>query len=330
MEIFFSVVIPTYNPSKYLRNILDDITNNECLDKIEVILSDDCSTENLEEIIEPYNNLNIRIIKNDKHYGFPRTGRQNGLKEAKGKWICFIDQDDDLIENTFDKLYDFIIENKAKNYITSDFNEKYLNDDTILRSGQKGWTHGKLYEKSFIKKYNIYYDDLQYCEDINFTSKVKALIFAKGIKMKEYPEPFYIWNRRGDSLATIEYFKDSMPDYIRSTTAIAIQYIEEYKDNKDLFDYFVIDFICSLYHVFFYFQSGYLCNEKQRMIQCAETIQPYLTRFHEVTNFSNKDIINFTHTEFLTLYNKLRNEDFSQITFIEQMTFMDWLDLYFD
>ena len=47
--MFFSVIIPTYNPKKYLNNILESITKSDCMDDIEVIISDDCSTEDFSD-----------------------------------------------------------------------------------------------------------------------------------------------------------------------------------------------------------------------------------------------------------------------------------------
>lgn len=82
--MLFSIVVPIYNPGDCLKRLLTSIDTNYCIDDIEVILSDDLSTEPFDDLIEDFNNLTIKIIKNDKHYGFPRAGRQHGLEEAKG------------------------------------------------------------------------------------------------------------------------------------------------------------------------------------------------------------------------------------------------------
>ena len=89
--MFFSVIIPTYNPDDKIVVLLNSIIANQCKDEIEVILADDCSTIDLNNIIEIYPELNIKIIVNQKHAGFPRMGRQNGLDAAQGEWITFAD-----------------------------------------------------------------------------------------------------------------------------------------------------------------------------------------------------------------------------------------------
>lgn len=76
--MLFSIIIPTYNPGEYLDRMLASINRNFCIQDMEIILADDCSDEDLNIYKEHYPELTIHIIKNDKHYGFPRHGRQNG------------------------------------------------------------------------------------------------------------------------------------------------------------------------------------------------------------------------------------------------------------
>jgi glycosyltransferase involved in cell wall biosynthesis len=49
--MFFSIIVPTYNPRKFLPKLLDSIATNKILDDIEIILSDDLSTEPFDDIV---------------------------------------------------------------------------------------------------------------------------------------------------------------------------------------------------------------------------------------------------------------------------------------
>ena len=164
--MFFSVIIPSYNPRPFLQRLLDSIVHNKCINEVEIIISDDCSTEPFDDIIKNYTNLNIRMISNEVHAGFPRNGRQHGADEAKGQWICFSDQDDYFVDNAFDKVKDFIEKNNVHNYLISNFIMEDTNNNLrTVEDGTKGWTHGKFYEKIFWDKYNMGYDKylMEYC-----------------------------------------------------------------------------------------------------------------------------------------------------------------------
>lgn len=332
-EVFFSVIIPTYNPKKFLPKLLKSISHNECIDKMEIIISDDCSTESFDDVIEKFEKLNIRKITNDKHYGFPRCGRQHGSEEAKGVWFTFADQDDYYLDNAFDKILAFIKETDAKNYIITDFIEESVETGKrIIRKRAKGWTHGKFYEREFWDKYNVSYDDVEYCEDINLSVKLDCIVSENNIKISEFNEPVYVWGRRRDSLADMDYFIRSMPDYITATLGVIEGYVEKYKDktNEGLFNCFVIKFFATLLHIYFYHQSSFLCDKKQVHIKTVNVTQPILTRFEEATGFKPNDIVYLLSGDLLNLFQQTRNDDFNQIPFIEQITFKDWLELYFD
>ena len=89
--MFFSIIIPTYNPKKYLNKLLNSIIKNNCLNEIEIIIVDDQSEEDFSDILLQYPKCHFKVIKNDHHYGFSRVGRQTGSEHAQGKWMVFAD-----------------------------------------------------------------------------------------------------------------------------------------------------------------------------------------------------------------------------------------------
>lgn len=331
MRPFFSIIIPTYNPGKYLTRMLDSIMHNQCIDKIEIIISDDCSTENIDDTINLYEDkVNIRKIQNEYHSGFPRNGRQHGSEVEKGTWFCFADQDDYFFDNAFDGLYEYITTNNIRDYIITDFiEEKVDTGERVLQDKTKGWTHGKLFERKFWKKYQLAYDDLQYCEDINLTAKLNCIIDENSIKPNVYDKIIYVWCRRNNSLADEDYFRRSMIDYIKGTLGVLIEYVEKYEDNKELHNLFCVRFLATLLHIYFYHQSIIL-SSKELLLKTMLTVQPFYTRFKVSTGVTSEGIACAFTSELRELYQKTRNEDFLQVPFVETMSFKDWLNNYLD
>lgn len=104
-----SVIIPVYNCEKYIERCLDSVIN-QTLNDIEIICVDDCSTDNSLEILKKYakNDSRVKVLalKENKKQGYARN---QALKIAKGKYIGFVDSDDEIELNYYEKLY-----NKAK------------------------------------------------------------------------------------------------------------------------------------------------------------------------------------------------------------------------
>lgn len=99
-----SVVIPIYNTAKYLHDTLDSICN-QTLQDIEIIIINDGSTDNSEEIINLYSQKDSRIEYYYQPNQGPSVARNNGMKYAKGEYIYFMDSDDVLDLNALNKCY---------------------------------------------------------------------------------------------------------------------------------------------------------------------------------------------------------------------------------
>ncbi len=95
-----SVITPNYNHAKFLNERLDSIFSQTFQD-FELIILDDCSTDNSREIIESYRNSpNVSIHYNSKNSGSPFKQWKKGIMLAKGEYI-WIAESDDLAEPTF-------------------------------------------------------------------------------------------------------------------------------------------------------------------------------------------------------------------------------------
>ena len=332
--MFFSVIVPTYNPGNYLPKLLKSIQQNQCLDDIEIILSDDCSEENFDSILSDFSNLNIRKIKNKHHTGFPRTGRENGMNCAEGKWVCFCDQDDYFIDNAFDKVKAFILDTKAESYLICNFIQEIAETgERSLVDASFGWTHGKFYERAFLIEHDVHYDNVRYCEDTNFTTKISCIMIEERKNVFHFGEPVYVWHKTKDSLSDHKYFVNSMTDYINATFGVIIKYIEKYMNNQgsEAFGDYVTQFMRTFIHVYFYLQTPHFKNRNDKVIEAVSCLTPFFNRFKAAVGINNDKIIEFitTSPEHMNFYNETRVVDSRQIPFVESICFADWIKCYF-
>ena len=98
-----SVIIPMYNVEKYLRECLDSVVSQNYSD-FEAILINDGSTDSTAEIAEEYVKRDIRFSLINKSNGGASTARNAGLKNARGKYILFLDSDDYLLPEVLGRL----------------------------------------------------------------------------------------------------------------------------------------------------------------------------------------------------------------------------------
>ena len=100
-----SVIIPNYNHSHYLRQRIDSILNQTCQD-FEIIILDDCSTDNSAQVIETYRNHPkiSQIVINNQNSGSTFLQWQKGIEMARGKWVWIAESDDWCEPNFLEEL----------------------------------------------------------------------------------------------------------------------------------------------------------------------------------------------------------------------------------
>ena len=107
-----SVVVPVYNGEKYLQECINSITNQTIV-SFEAIFVDDGSTDKSFRILHANSLLDNRIkIIRQPNLG-ATSARKNGVKIAKGEWICFVDCDDRLLPETLQLLLNEAIKNRV-------------------------------------------------------------------------------------------------------------------------------------------------------------------------------------------------------------------------
>ena len=105
MNISVSVIVPVYNAEKYIKVCVDSILA-QTLKNVEVILVDDCSSDNSLKLCEDLysSNERVKIITQPKNMG-AGAARNAGIKKAVGEYIAFVDSDDEVQPDMFETLY---------------------------------------------------------------------------------------------------------------------------------------------------------------------------------------------------------------------------------
>lgn len=104
-----SIITPSYNTAKFIEETINSVLSQTYTDW-ELIIVDDCSNDNTDEIVAKYNDSRIIYIKNETNSG-AAVSRNRALREASGKWIAFLDSDDLWDKNKLQKQIDFMEQN---------------------------------------------------------------------------------------------------------------------------------------------------------------------------------------------------------------------------
>lgn len=192
-----SVIIPFYNTSKYIGKCLESLVG-QALSDIEFIFVNDCSTDNSLEIVQDFakKDNRIKIINNSVNLK-QGASRNIGIKAADGEYIGFIDSDDWIDLDYFEKLYcaakkyDSDIALATNVRIGNGKTKKRLNIEKeeyktnlqekfdICALAKNPCPTNKIYRRSLLLDNNIFYPENCYCEDKLFT--VQAVYYANGV-----------------------------------------------------------------------------------------------------------------------------------------------------
>lgn len=107
-----SVIVPMYNVEKYLSLCISSILNQTFKD-FELILIDDCSTDNTLKVAESFSDSRIRILRNEKNSGAPGAVRNIGIDAAQGEYIVFCDSDDAILPEELEVFFNTAEKNNA-------------------------------------------------------------------------------------------------------------------------------------------------------------------------------------------------------------------------
>lgn len=106
-----SIIMVVYNSSEFLNEAIESVLQST-YGNLEVIILDDCSTDNSWEIIKSYNNDTIRSYRNSKNLGEYKN-RKYGISLCKGKYFLFVDGDDTLLPDGLRENVEILMDNDS-------------------------------------------------------------------------------------------------------------------------------------------------------------------------------------------------------------------------
>ncbi len=220
-QLCISVIVPFYNAESHIKKCLDLLLNQDFIKPFEIIMVDDASTDNSQNIIKMQNSPLLKLCSLPSNTG-PSAARNVGLKNAKGEYVFFLDVDDTIstsilkilynhakendfdlvfsdkkrIENSQNRRENIFVYSTDKTFSDSDITEaiKQRISNPLHTEGVVG-LHGKLIKRSIISQNNLSFEEkLKFLEDEVFMFDILA--FTRS--MKYVRKQLYTYNINSD------------------------------------------------------------------------------------------------------------------------------------
>ena len=158
MNKLVSVIMPSYNTEKFVEMSINSVLS-QTYEDWELIIIDDNSTDNTDNVIYPFLKDNrIRYFKNSKNLG-AAISRNRGLREAKGRWIAFLDSDDLWLPDKLEKQIKFMENNNYHFSYTSYIEiDEYSKPKGNIVTGPKKITKTGMYNYCWPGCLTVMYD----------------------------------------------------------------------------------------------------------------------------------------------------------------------------
>ena len=199
-----SVIVPVYNVEKYIDKCLNSLVN-QTLKDIEIIVVNDGTKDKSEDIIKKYMSKYSNIVYLKKENGGQGSARNYGLEHAKGDYIGYVDSDDYVELDMYEKMYNKAIEDNSDIVICGSYNikddiktldiDRKLFDSNINAFFGRMAVWNKIYKKDLLTKNNMTFRSKYWYEDLDFTVKV----LSKVSKISYVDEPLYNYILRDGS-----------------------------------------------------------------------------------------------------------------------------------
>jgi glycosyltransferase involved in cell wall biosynthesis len=241
-SIKVSVIVPVYNAERYLRQCLASVAN-QSLSDIEIICVDDGSPDSSYKIMEEFAQADSRFVLLQQKNQYAGVARNNGMKLARGEYLCFLDADDFCESSMLEETYNAARKDDADICL---FEVKYYNTETkikvnapwILRKDflpskrpfsrldipdkilniSIGCAWGKLYRRAFVEKEGLQFQPLRNNNDVYFVET--SLVKAGRITTVERPLLYYRTAVKDSLQATRGGVSENSTHFFRALSAV--------------------------------------------------------------------------------------------------------------
>lgn len=259
-----SLIVPIYNVEKFLEKCLDSLVA-QTLDGMEIILVDDGSTDNSSRIAAQYavKYDNMQLLH--KVNGGLSDARNYGMKYATGKYIAFLDSDDYVEPEMYQKLYEKAEEDNSdivecnlyhdfQDSITPEYGNKIYDKGEMIRIG-RSVVWNKIYRRDWLEQQGVLFPKGLIYEDVEFFCEI-----VPGIRKMSYIDD-----------VLIHYVQRSVSINNKSTIKtkqilVILKNIIQYYKEKHIFNEYSqsIEYLCI---------RIILCSSYMRMIRIADKAQ---------------------------------------------------------
>ena len=170
MNDLVSIIMPSYNTGKYIAESIRSV-QAQTYKNWELIIVDDCSADNTDEVVTGFQDERIRYFKNKINSGAAMS-RNRALREAKGRWIAFLDSDDLWYSEKLEKQIEFMQKN---GYAFSYTNYEEINEKSVF-------TGVRVTGPKHITRRGMYNYCWPGCLTVMYDTKVVGLIQIEDIK----------------------------------------------------------------------------------------------------------------------------------------------------
>lgn len=259
-----SVIVPMFNTELYVDELIESVLA-QTLKNFELIIVDDCSTDNSCAVVESYipkSGGRLRLVKMFANTGGPSLPRNRGLELSRGKYIFFMDNDDALISNALEKLYEIAekyqadVVNCKRYYQTAGFGADFVNnlqlkgtpDDNstqlVVEDLQKrisAWTKNSFEITpwtKFCRRDFLIENDIKFLPVVQEDSLWTFELICTAKKMLMVPTPCYIRRERTDSLATVALKREVSVEGVRrkcDRIIHGLKHIDEFMGRLEFF-----------------------------------------------------------------------------------------------
>lgn len=205
----FSIIIPGYNVQDYVSVAIESVLKQDFKD-YEIIVIDDCSTDNTSEVISKYKDVKLIRNKENRASG---GARNVGLDNANGEYIIFLDADDYLYANDVLSKIDKLIADQKVDVVYMGFKIGGNRDEIVIptpetctREYKAGgdiypnvWS--KCWNLEFLNKNKIRFVEKRYYEDILFV--YNAIMKVQKYLIADFPVHTYISGRKNSMTTTL-------------------------------------------------------------------------------------------------------------------------------
>ena len=286
-----SIIVPVYNVEKYIDKCLSSLVN-QTLNDIEIIIVNDGSIDNSEQIILKYKEkYPSKLVYLKKENGGLSDARNFGMPYAKGDYIAFLDSDDYVELDTYEKLYNRAIQTDA-DMVECDFYWEYSDkkihdtsanykDESDMYANARVVAWNKLYKKDLIINSGIKFPKGLRYEDLEFFYKILPQLK----KIELINEPLIHYVQRDDSITYLQNEKTADIFAILDNIINYYKWINLYNEYNQELEYMYVRIL---------FGSSFkrMLNIKDKETRRKLLMDSYFNAFENFPDWKSNKILN--------------------------------------